>query len=286
VNPTEIGWYLMPRQSWLVVALLAVLSTSLAGAHAHDASYPDWKGQWERIGGGQFDPSKRPGRGQQPPLTAEYQAVWEANLAEEAAGGQTYNPMASCIPTGMPRMMTAYQPMEIIITPDVTWISMAFLRELRRVYTDGRDWPTAMVPSYGGYSIGRWIDSGGDGRYSVLEIETRGMRGPRIFESSGIPLHRDGQTVVKERIFLDLADRNTLRDEITTIDHALTHPWTVLKSYRRILDPTWVEDVCTENNNYVFIGKDSYFLSPDGYLMPTRKDQPPPRLRGFAETPR
>jgi hypothetical protein len=31
----------------------------------------------------------------------------------------------------------------------------------------------------------------------------------------------------------------------------------------------------------VFVGRDSYFLSPDGFLMPTRKDQPPPDLRNF-----
>ena len=41
-----------------------------------------------------------------------------------------------------------------------------------------------------------------------------------------------------------------------------------------------------ENNNYVFIGRDSFFLSLNGYLTPTRKDQPPPRLRGFEATPR
>jgi len=31
-----------------------------------------------------------------------------------------------------------------------------------------------------------------------------------------------------------------------------------------------------ENNNHVVIGTDNYFVSSDGYLMPTRKDQPPP----------
>jgi hypothetical protein len=77
------------------------------------------------------------------------------------------------------------------------------------------------------------------------------------------------------------ANANVLHDEITIIDHAFTHPWTVTRSYRRLSNPTWIEDVCAENNNYVFIGQDSYFLSPDGYLMPTRKDQPPPNLRNF-----
>ena len=264
------------------MAVAAALGATSAGAQARDdAIYPDWKGQWERIGGGAFDASKQPGRGQQPPLTAEYQTIWEANLAEEAAGGQSYNPMAACVPTGMPRMMVVYQPMEIIVTPEITYIPITFLRELRRIYTDGRDWPKTIVPSFAGYSIGRWIDEDGDGQYDVLEVESRGMKGPRLFDGSGIPLHRDNQTVVNERIFLDKADPNILRDEITTFDHALTRPWTVTRSYRRKRNPTWLEDVCAENNNYLFVGKESYFLSSDGYLMPTRKDQPPPDLRYF-----
>jgi hypothetical protein len=31
----------------------------------------------------------------------------------------------------------------------------------------------------------------------------------------------------------------------------------------------------------VKIGKEQYFLGADGFLMPTRKDQPPPDLRKF-----
>jgi hypothetical protein len=45
--------------------------------------------------------------------------------------------------------------------------------------------------------------------------------------------------------------------------------------------PYWREVTCAENNNHVEIGKQNYMLSPDGHLMPTRKDQPPPDLRYF-----
>jgi hypothetical protein len=31
----------------------------------------------------------------------------------------------------------------------------------------------------------------------------------------------------------------------------------------------------------VVIGKENYFLSADGHLMPAKKDQPPPDLRYF-----
>ena len=46
----------------------------------------------------------------------------------------------------------------------------------------------------------------------------------------------------------------------------------------------WNEDECGENNNHVVIGKENYFLSADGLLMPTKKDQQPPDLRYFNRT--
>jgi hypothetical protein len=275
---------MLDRSAIGIAALAAALSLSSARAF-DETKYPDWKGQWVRIGGGgQYDPSKPGGRGQQPPLTAEYQAIWEANLAEATAGGQNYNTQVHCLPGGMPRMMMAYEPMEIIITPGITYIQISFNNEFRRIYSDGRDWPKDEEPSYSGYSIGKWIDEGGSGRYDVLAVETRNLKGPRIFDPSGIPLHKDNATVVKERIFLDKADPSMLRDEITTIDHALTRPWTITRSYRRVRDPVWVEHICLENNQYVFIAGESYVMSADGYLMPTKKDQAPPDLRYFSRS--
>jgi hypothetical protein len=56
----------------------------------------------------------------------------------------------------------------------------------------------------------------------------------------------------------------------------------VTRRYRREPKPLWPENVCAEDNRHVEIGKESYFLSADRHLMPTRKDQPPPDLRKFA----
>ena len=81
---------------------------------------------------------------------------------------------------------------------------------LRRIYTDGRDWPKQSEPSFMGYSIGKWIDTDADGRYDLLEVETRGLKGPRVFDATGIPLHADNETIVKERIYLDKANPNLL----------------------------------------------------------------------------
>jgi hypothetical protein len=130
-------------------------------------------------------------------------------------------------------------------------------------------------------SIGKWIDENGDGKFDVLEVETRSFKGPRNYDLSGIPLHDDNESVIRERMSLDKGNPDALLNEITVIDNALTQPWKVVKNYRREKDPEWHEDLCTENNNHVAIGKEVYFLSADGHLMPAKKDQPPPDLRYF-----
>src|SRR6266446_1945242 len=104
---------------------------------------------------------------------------------------------------------------------------------------------------------------------------------PRTYDQAGIPFAEDGQGIVKERIFLDKANPDILHDEITSIDSALTQPWTVMKSYRRDRNMLWTENNCVEGNMHVMIGEQNYFLSGDGYLMPTRKGQQPPDLRYF-----
>jgi hypothetical protein len=268
------------------VALAVSLATGLAAARAQP-SYPDWSGQWKKpngIGNGLWDVTKPAGRAQEAPLTSEYRAVYEARLAERALGGSP-DPTAQCIPHGMPRMMIGVYPMELVVTPKTIYM-LSDYNEPRRIFTDGRDWPKEIEPTFNGYSIGKWIDENGDGRFNLLEVESRGFRGPRTFEGSGIPLHDDGQSIVKERFYIDKADQDLMHIDITTIDHALTHPWSVTRPYRRERDPIWLFVDCSEYNPHVWIGKDSYFTSADGYLMPTKKDQPPPDLRYFNRKPK
>ncbi len=266
-------------------AVLAALCITLAEGRAwEEARYPDFKGQWRPIGEpARFDTSKAWGLEQQAPLTPEYQALFEANLKDQAAGGQGLAQANSCISPGMPRVTNGYGQMEVVVTPRITYITVEHINDNRRIYTDGRGWPTEFEPTYLGYSIGTWIDTDGDGRYDVLEVETRGFQGPRTYDDSGIPLHEDNLTIVRERIYLDKSDPNIFHDEVTVIDHALTRPWVVTKSYHREADrqPYWREVTCAENNNHVEIERQDYMLSPEGRLMPTRKDQPPPDLRYF-----
>ncbi len=54
--------------------------------------------------------------------------------------------------------------------------------------------------------------------------------------------------------------------------------------YSRAPRLDWDEAYCSENSAYIAIGKDSYYLSGDGMLMPARKNQSPPDLRYFKQT--
>jgi hypothetical protein len=262
------------------MALAMALCVTLDSAGAFDeAIYPAFAGQWRRTADSRWDTSK-PKRKQEAPYTPEYQKKLEANWADVDAGGQGNNFMSRCIQPGMPRMMIGYNPFEFLIFADMTYIVLEHFGELRRIYTDGRSWPDNAKPTLSGYSIGKWIDEDGDGRYDALRVETRNLAGPRAFDANGYPLHDDNQTVVQEYIHLDKSNKDILHNEVTTIDHALTRPWLVDKTFKREKKLVWNEHTC-ELNQHSFIGGENYFFSVDGYLMPAHRGQPAPDLHYF-----
>ena len=277
-----------------IALALALTMLTIGGARAADeAKYPDWKGQWARFAvklptQPSHDQTKPWGFGQEAPLTPEYKAVLEASIADQAKGGLGNFPTTLGRPAGMPHMMMAFQPLEFVVTPETTYILIGSYDHYRRIFTDGRDWPAEIEPTFAGYSIGKWLDSDGDGRYDTLEVESRNIRGPRQWDQTGLPTAEDNEAVIKERLFLDKANPNILHDEITVIDNALTRPWTVDKRYVRNADPLadWPESICPEYNANIQIGNDNYWLSSDGFLMPAKKNQKPPDLKYFNQSPK
>jgi len=270
----------MLSPSTLGPAVLALALLACTPVRATDiAKLPDLDGQWAGVNAAAdapWDPSK-PAGAQEAPLTAEYRALFAAELAKRKARGID---VVTCLPPGMPRAMIMYRPMDIVVTPEVTHMMLTYMNEMRRIYTDGRKWPSDIEPSYAGYSIGEWLDESGSGRYDVLAVETRGLAGPRTFDASGLPLHRDNETAVKERFSLDPRDPNLLHDRLTVIDHALTGPWTVTRSYRRQLAPSWSESTCIDTGQ-VLLGDEVYRIDANGFLNPTRPGQPAPDMGYF-----
>src|SRR5258708_4561813 len=157
-------------------ALAAALSVTLSGARAADESkYPDWKGQWSRVGSPNWT---QPG-GPKAPLTPEYQKVYDANRADLAAGGVGNVPSTFCVPQGMPMMMNIYDPMEVIITPEITYILISHINDsYRRIYTDGREIPEDAELNYAGYSVGKWVDTKGAGRSADRQFGTTAFKDP------------------------------------------------------------------------------------------------------------
>ncbi len=96
---------MLDRSSIAAIALMAALVSTIPAAQAFDdAKYPDMKGAWHRALAPmpRFDPSKPRGLAQQPPLTPEFQALFEASLADQAAGGQGNHTVYTCLAWGMP----------------------------------------------------------------------------------------------------------------------------------------------------------------------------------------
>ena len=273
------------RSSICAVALATALLATPSAAQVVDfGKYPDFKGQWVRPPG---TPNNWIPLAGQPPLTPEYQKAWNEIKADLQAGGPGNWPSTFCIPAGMPAMMSLYDPAEIIVMPEQTWVLISHNDDsYRRIYTDGRPWPEDVEPTFAGYSIGKWVDEDGDGKYDVLEGETRRLKLPRGYDITGIPFHEDGKAVIKERLYLDKADKNVLWNDITITDNALTRPYVKKQKALRNPDPrpAWKSDVCSEFNTHVRIGKENYYLSADGKLMPAKKNQAPPDLSYFKQT--
>jgi hypothetical protein len=201
----------------------------------------DFTGIWQNTGGIGWTPGVPPGAKQKPPLTAEFQKIFDQRLKDAADGRPSGDLTANCLPQGMPRIMTMTYPMEVIQNDAQVNIYAEWMEQTRRIFIDGRPHPQGddLEPTYYGHSVGHW-----DG--NALMADTVAMRPETDLEASGLP-HSD-VLQVKEKFWL--ADENTLKDEITLVDaKAYTHPWTVTKTYRRAAPSfSLMPYVCLENN--------------------------------------
>jgi len=210
----------------------------------------DFTGIWINQGGIGWTPGIPPGKRQNPPLTPEYQKIFDRHVANAAAGKPTGDPAAACFPPGMPRLMTMTYPMEITMAADHVAIYAEWQEQTRRIFTDGRPLEVEPDPTFNGQSVGHWE---GD----FLISTAFGFRPETNMESSGLP--KSDKAIVYERFWL--ADDDTLRDEITIVDPvAFAKPWTVTKTYKRAPPDFQLEPyVCLENNRNP--------IAPDGSIQ-------------------
>jgi hypothetical protein len=208
-----------------------------AAPHAASAAghLPDWRGVWAHVGSLNIDPTTDSGKPQpNAPLNAEAKKVYDDGLAARAAGKPRGD--IGCLPEGPPRNMRSPYPMEVVVTPQQTWILLEFKHEVRRVYTDGRKPPEDLDPTYEGYSTGHWE---GD----TLVFDTVGLV-PGTIDSGGLA-HSDALTL-HER--MRKVNAKTLEDQITMTDPKIfTKPWTITRQYELHKDWDIKEFVCEQN---------------------------------------
>jgi len=143
-----------------------------------------------------------------------------------------------CLPLGMPRAVMLSEVEKIIQAPG----EVVVLHELdggmaRQIYTDGRPLPKDPIPSWQGYSIGRWEGE-------TLVVETIGFNGRSPLDRGQHP--RSEAMKITER--MHRRDVGHLDVEMTFDDPLYyTKPFTVKVNYLLQPDTDILEYVCNEN---------------------------------------
>ena len=178
-----------------------------------------------------------------PPLKPKYLAEWRARqkAAHEAdvRGQPLYGGYAQCLPDGMPAMMMAMFPMQVLQTPGQITVIQEAYRQVRYIYLDQTQVPIADAePGFWGHSVGHWE---GD----TLLVNTVGIRQEVRFHD--VP-HSD-QMQIEERIHLLTPDR--FEDQVTITDPVyLERPWSFTWQYQRRPGYKMLEYVCEDNREY------------------------------------
>jgi hypothetical protein len=176
-----------------------------------------------------------------PAYKADYEKMRAAQRASDARGEPLGNAGTECLPEGMPSMMSAIYPIEILQTPGQVTIIEEAMSQVRRIYLGEKQAEIGSVaPGYFGHSVGRWDNDTLDVDTIAIKTSVRGFRDTP---------HSDKMRL-KERIFLKTKD--ILYDEITVEDpDVLEKPWSYTVALKRAPDYQMLEYVCENNRDYI-----------------------------------
>jgi len=179
----------------------------------------------------------------EPPLRQPHLDEWRALQAQNAERTRQGLPPPStgmaCMPEGMPGMMQATFPMEILETPgQVTVIEEAF-NQVRRIYLNAPALaPEDAEPRFAGQSTGRW-------ERGVLVVTTVGVKDTVRFRNTP----HSTKMRITERIRPINAEM--LENQVTVEDpEYLTKPWTWTWMYKRWPGYKIQEYVCEDNRYF------------------------------------
>jgi hypothetical protein len=177
--------------------------------------------------------------GRLPPMTASAAARYAAAVRSRRAGKPDFDTIQTCKPHGLPRILFAAYPIEILQEPK----QITFIHEIqhmpRMVYLDMSEPKLAdMDPNWMGLSVGHW-----DG--DTLVVESQGFNDLTTLDAAGVPHSIDMH--LSERI--RKIDADTLEDLITIADpKTFTKSWSTRVTFRRHPGLRLKEYVCTDSN--------------------------------------
>ena len=196
-------------------------------------SVPDFSGIWSgRESADTFSTKDPP---MQPWAEVKFQSVKPGYGPHASALSD--DPLLDCLPPGVPRILLIPFPMQIVQVPGEVIMLFEYDHYVRHIYTDRREHPQNLEPTWMGDSIGKWE---GD----TLVVDTVGLSAKSWLDQVGHP-HSDALHVV-ERI--RRTDHETLQDDITFDDpKAYTRPWAGQRVFR--LRPGWhlMEYICEDH---------------------------------------
>jgi len=258
-----------------IACVVLLLAAAVVGAQSQSRdALPDWSGVWQMNGGTVFDRATAKGEGgalsrgvrEQPPYNAEWEAIYQRNLKLRDEN-RLPDPINTCgTPAGFPRLMNVPDTYEFVVRPEQTWILTENGPNVMRIYTDGRPHPAPedRWPTYTGDSVGHW-----EGDTLVFDTVSTRMShypesGDTVLDRTGLVLSDAAHIVTRLRKVND----DTLEARMVIEDaKALTAPWNVVKTYRKLPKGTRVYDyACAENNRNpvdAATGK-TLILGPDG----------------------
>jgi len=239
----------MKRYGLRSLHLCGIAASVLLAASPGIAAPVDFSGVWERYPP-LHDPALTPEAifaegapmpGAKPrlrePFASQYEALEKKTAAAEESGQPLADASIRCLPSGVPAMMTAVLPLEIVQKRAELLILAEELAEIRRIYINEKMPPSAEIaPSYHGYSVAHWEGA-------TLVVQTQGIREEVRF----LDMPHSANMRVTERLRLTAA--GMLEDQGTIEDPAvLLAPYRFTFRYKRNSTYKVAEYVCDDNH--------------------------------------
>ena len=167
---------------------------------------------------------------------------WAETLTKERTReSRLHDPISRCLPGGIVRLHTQPLMRKVVQTPALITILNEANVWYRQIMTDGRPLPVDPLPTWNGYSVGKWE---GD----TLVVVSNGFRDDLWLDANGSPMTAEAQITERFR----RPNFGTLEIAVTVDDpKAYTRPWTVALKQSIVVDSDLLDAVCQENEKDV-----------------------------------